>query len=262
MVQPEIEPPTPTEYCRAAAALLLERHQWRLLDPETLAARAAEQMQLGVALNPERAVVGAYCLALHAACSGREGQQRQNLAYDELGRYLYAHARAHYPDVYAEAAQIALERVYETFDRCRKPIAFLAFALQRLMDAARSVRRQRKQAPLSLNALLGEGGERQGEEPADAGADLPTQAIDRELRAELTRVLRAFLAAHPRSSQQVAALWFKYVEGWDDAAISHWLGVSVPEVHVLRSRAKKKLRNDPQWRQLAAQFGIREEDEP
>ncbi len=89
----------------------------------------------------------------HMACSGNEGYERQNRAYDELFRYLHDSARYRYPDMGEEVSQRALTNIFTAFERCRQPGAFLAFALQHLLDAARAPRRE--QQPRSLSAPAG-----------------------------------------------------------------------------------------------------------
>lgn len=234
-------------------AKLLERHQWRLLPRDEFARRTAAQVAAGLASDPQRAAVGVYSLALHSACSGSEGQQRRELAYTELHRYLYDAARARYPAIADDVTQSALERICIAFERCRQPIAFLAFAFQHLLDAARALRRQDGHTPHSLDR---DEEAQPAQSLADTQAQPSEQLLDQERRSELKRSAEAFLQEHPRASQQLAALWLKHIEGLDDGTISSKLGVSVDSVYVLRSRAVKKLRSDPRWRSLAVEFGI------
>lgn len=76
------------------------------------------------------------------------------------------------------------------------------------------------------------------------------------LRQRFKEIIKEFLRAHPRAAQQIAALQLKYIDGLDDTAISHRLGVSVNSVYVLRSRAIKRLQSDPYWQALAIELGI------
>jgi RNA polymerase sigma factor (sigma-70 family) len=199
-------------------------------------------------------VILAYSHALHRACSGRDGAEPQNAGYGELFRYLYEVAHWRYPDVGEEAAQSALVHVFTAFERCRKPGAFLAFALQHLMNAARTARRQRQ----------GPGAAHGGETPLDDqagsqahdGADPALAVIRRELREGFARLADAFLRRHPRARRQLDALRLKYLDGMDDAAIARALGVPAHTVYVLRSRAAAKIRAEPEWRALAAEFGL------
>lgn len=234
-------------------ARLLERHQWRLLQRDEFVRRTAAQLRDGLASDLQRAAVGVYSLALYAACSGAEGPQRRELAYTELHRYLYDAARARYPDIADDVTQSAVERIYTAFERCRQPIAFLAFAFQHLLDAARGLRRQERHP---LHSLEREEESLPNLSLADGQAEPPEQLLDLERRSELKRSVEAFLQEHPRASQQLAALWLKHIDGLDDGTISSQLGVTIDSVYVLRSRAAKKLRSDPRWRSLAVEFGI------
>jgi hypothetical protein len=136
--------------CRQAVAHLIARHDWQLLDCDEFVRRTLAELHTDVAADPQRAAIYTYSKALHLACSGADGPERQRRAYTELFRYLYDSARRRYPDVCHDAARRALERVFTSFERCRQPGAFLAFALQHLMDAARL--EQAGQRPRSLPA--------------------------------------------------------------------------------------------------------------
>src|SRR5689334_20295067 len=96
MSEEERQLSTLEQLCRKAADLLLARREWRLLDRNELARRALEYLRQGIASDAQRAATYAYCHALHAACSGAEGVERQNLAYKELFRYLYDSALYRY----------------------------------------------------------------------------------------------------------------------------------------------------------------------
>lgn len=257
----ESELPRAEGRCREAVQLLLARHGWRLLEPEELARRAFEHLREGIAADPRRAAIYAYSQALYVACSGAEGGQRQNLAYTELFRYLYDGARRRYPDVCEDATQQALESTFASFARCRQPGTFLAFAFQRLMDAARTVRRQEDRRSGWIGGPLGdEHGSLVELLPDPEQMDPAEQVLAGERRLRFEQCSGEFLAKHPRAHQQLAALRLKYIEGLDDAEISRRLGKPISSVYVLRARAVEKLRVEPSWRSLAAEFGIVTED--
>lgn len=242
--------PNPSELdrqCQEASDRMIARHGWQLLDPVELARQARAHLRAGAAVDATRAVIYTYSHALHTACSGAEGRQRQNIAYSELFRYLYGCARRHYPDMYEEAAQDAIERIYAAFDRCHTPGAFLAFALQQLMDAAKMLRRTQARA-------VGESSPAWQHVPSPDGLDaLLTNA---ELRSIFEWLAIEFQRKHPRAMRQFAALRLKYIDELDETAISRALNTTVDEVYVLRARAITKLRNDPAWQALAVEFGI------
>jgi DNA-directed RNA polymerase specialized sigma24 family protein len=234
--------------CAQAVDGLLARHRWQLLDRAEFARRALDHLRSGAAGDAQRAATHAYSLALHAACSGAEGFERQNRAYAELFRYLYDIALQRYLGAHEETAQRALARIYMTFERCRQPGAFLAFALQQLLDTARSLRRGAGE--VELGELLAD--ERHAD-PSDA-------VITGELRARFAQLADEFLRKHPRATRQFAALRLKFLDGLDDEAIAHQLGNSVRNIYVLRARAIEKLRAEPAWRALAIEFGILPDD--
>ena len=224
--------------CADAADGLLARRRWQLLDRSDLARRALGHLQSGAARDPQRAATHAYSMALHAACSGAEGLERQNHAYAELFRYLYDGALHRYPGIHEEVAQRALAQVFVSFARCRQPGAFLAFAFQHMLDAARSLRREQA-------AALGEQADARQPDPSDA-------AIAGELRARFEQLAAEFLRMHPRAARQFDALRLKFIDGLDDQAIADRLGNNVRNVYVLRARAIEKLRAEPAWRSSAS----------
>lgn len=243
--------------CSDAVDRLIARHGWQLLDREEFVRRADAHLCAGVAADPRRAAIYTYSHALHAACSGDEGAQRQNLGYTELFHYLYDSARHRYPDVCDDATQRALETVFTAFTRCRQPGAFLAFALQYLMDAAKALRRQQEHCLQSLAMPVGAGDDTLEDVlPDRPEADPAAQVVAEEQCQSVADAAAAFLRSHPRARQQVAALWLKHVEGLDEATISRRLGKPVKSMYVLRSRAIEKLRDDPSWCALARDCGM------
>jgi RNA polymerase sigma factor (sigma-70 family) len=230
--------------CAQAVDGLLARHHWQLLDRAEFVRRALEHLRGGAASEAQRAATHTYSLALHLACSGAEGRERQNHAYGELFRYLYDIALQRYPHTYEETAQHAIAQIYTAFERCRQPGAFLAFAIQQLLDSARSLRRELPVRSLDEGLV----DERQAD-PSDA-------LIESEQRARFAQLAAEFLRKHPRAARQFDALRLKFIDGLDDQTIAERLGNSVQNVYVLRARAIEKLRAEPAWRALAREFGI------
>jgi DNA-directed RNA polymerase specialized sigma24 family protein len=81
-----------------------------------------------------------------------------------------------------------------------------------------------------------------------------------ELRVRVAQLIAAVRRKYPRAAQQFDALWLKQFDGLDDETIARKLGRSVENVYVLRARALKKLRKDPELRRLAQEFGLLEGD--
>jgi DNA-directed RNA polymerase specialized sigma24 family protein len=245
------------ELCGKAVDLLLARREWQLLDRKEFGRRACDYLRDGIASNALRAAIYVYSQALHAACSGAEGPARQNRAYTELFHYLYDSALSRYPDICGEVAQRATTGVFFNFVRCRQPGTFLAFALQRLLDAARAVRHEQAHglAAGAVGPLYGLIPDAHQPDPGDA-------AIAAEFHARLAQIADEFLQKHPRAGKQFAALRLKFIDGLDDYTISQLLKTPVKNVYVLRSRAIEKLRAEPSWRALAAEFGILPDQRP
>lgn len=241
--------------CQEAVDLLSAGRSWHLLEPTAWADRAYAQVLEAPATEPLRAAVHVYSHALYVACSGQEGQQRREQGYEELFGYMFAHARRRYPLVYDDAAQQAIVFVVERFGQCREPGAFLAFAFLQLLAAARNVserwerdRRAGSQASFDDPAVA--------ETTPDRQPDLSAPLITAELRASFERLEAEFLRKHPRAHVQFAALRLKFIDGLDEATISERLGKPTSSIYVLRARAIEKLRAEPEWRALAAEFGI------
>jgi RNA polymerase sigma factor (sigma-70 family) len=247
--------------CATAVDRLMKRYCWQLLERSEFVRRAAAHMRSGRATTPDRAAVGVYSLALYTACSGHEGRLRQELGYSELHRSLYNVAAQRAPALCDDLTQSAIERVYTNFANCREPIAFLAFAFQQLAAVLRDAERAERRATIqSLDSTFSTDELPPNAWLANGEPGPPERVLDAEQQAELHRIAHTFVEAHPRAVQQLAALWLKYIEELDDMVIADRLGVSVNSVYVLRSRAVKKLRNDPRWRELAAVFGVLDDE--
>lgn len=171
------------------------------------------------------AVLCVYSVALYRACSGAEGQPRQEQAYDELATFLTQIASRRYGTVCADATQGALERIYRSLAHCRQPETFLAFALQKLRDAARIELQSLHQADanLSLDAENMYG----TSHIAATDADLADTALRHDMRRRLVACTEHFMHEHPRAACQLAALWMKYIDGLDDRTIAQRLGKTV-----------------------------------
>jgi len=244
--------------CQEVVGQLSVERDWHLLGPNEWVERTLAQARAGSIVDPRRVAVHIYSQALYAACSGTQGDQRRDRGYEELFRYLFDVARKRYPLIYEDVAQQALELVYERFAKCRHPGTFLAFALQQILAAFRSVRQ-----PHNAHYQTVEPADqlRKGvAEAYDQQPDLAAPVIADELRERFERLSEAFLRKHPRAKQQLEALRLKYIEELDDATIGHRLNKSPGSIYVLRSRAIEKLRAEPEWRALAVEFGILRED--
>jgi RNA polymerase sigma factor (sigma-70 family) len=246
--------------CRVVAERILREHGWQLIEPAGLTRRAIELLRSGAASRPESAAIGAYCSVLHTACSGADGQPRQNQAYGELARYLYSLAGARFadlsPDAREDVTQGALERIFRSFARCREPVAFLAFAALHLLDAVRPMRRQIYRPLESLEQALGDSEDTLGERlPASEPQPLE-QVLFAERRTAIGQLLKEIAAAHPRASQQIAILRMTWLDDLEDALIGQRLGISTGSVYTARSRLIKTIQQEPKWRERARDLGL------
>lgn len=231
--------------CAAEIDRLLARHHWRLLERaeflrRTMAA-CAEVEQPDVKFVAR----GVYNLAMYEACAGSQGAERRELAYTELFRMLYERAWQHYPEIAEDAAQEALAQTIARFAACREPRAFVPFAFQQLMSAARMLRRRARPAE-SLERAVCEDGTPLGETIATP-AILEDDVLASLDRAQIIALLERYQRQHPRAARQIDAVRLKYLAGLDDATISEELGVPVKSVYELRSRGLRRLREDGNW---------------
>ncbi len=237
--------------CRETVESVIARHNWTLVDATELTRRVVAYVCSGETSDPRRAAIYAYSLALYQACSGAEGEDRQNRGYTELSDYLHAVALRRYPAGCEDAVQQALETIFTSFDRCRKPGAFLAFALQHVLDATRALQRQdRRHSNWRLHPP-GPCDAPSDEALADPECEDPcARALELEQRKRIHQRAAEFIREHPRASYQFRALWLKYINGLDDVTISQRLGKPLANVYVLRCRVIKRLRSHPQWQAL------------
>jgi len=246
--------------CPIVVERIVKAHGWQLLEPTELVRRTLEQLRAGTADRLESAVIGAYCLAMHSACSGAEGSSRQNQAYGELARYLYSLTTTRFadlsPHVREDVTQSALERIFKSFDRCREPMAFLAFAGLHLLDAVRPARRHAFQPLESLEHAIGATGDTLGELLLDPQPEAVEGVLVAERRAAIERLLEEILAAHPRASQQIAILRMTWLDDLDDPAISGRLDISLSSVYAARSRLIKTIQSEPKWQARARDLGL------
>jgi DNA-directed RNA polymerase specialized sigma24 family protein len=234
------------------------RHGWRLLSREVFALRTHALACRVDGPDRHRAALTVYSQALYAACSGERGRDLRDAAYVELWRYLRMCAVRRFADIAEDAAQSAVERTLSGFHRCRCPETFLAFALQRLADAARALRRWQFG---SLGWLDQGDGSEQDDAPKDRlpdthHADPLLSVIGKEECYRLEEVRSQFLAHHPRAAQQLDAVWLKFVDDLDEVAISRVLRRPVHSLYVLRSRGLAKLQANPAALSLASEHGL------
>lgn len=257
MKQASSEPPSDEQACASIIDTLIAKHKCQLLAREDFIQQLLEQARAEGAGDLHRAAIHIYTLALYKACSGSLGIDQRNLAYTELSKYLYDIAHRRYPDICDDATQQAILCIFTHFEHCRAPGAFLAFALQYLMDAVRVIRRQDSRCPWPFSSFADEDHSTPGEAlPAQQALDPAAMLLAGDLRSRFEELTRSFLQKHPRAVQQLEALRLKFIDGLDESSISQRLGKSVQSIYVLRARAIEKLRAEPEWRAFANELGF------
>ncbi len=229
---------------------LVARYGWGLLPPDELAARAATAVAAGVA--PRQAAFVVYTPLVYHACSGSEGPDRQERAFAELWRYLAQAALRVAPDLppddREELVSETLATIYARIcdpqrpDRLRVPQALFAAALQQLRNVVRSWRRARPDPwEASFEPLV-----------PDVGDDAERRDFAEQVRLSFV----ACLNRSPRARLQLASVWMRHIQGMDTQATMAALDTSYAETRSLYSRGLRRLREDPDWRALASEWGI------
>jgi DNA-directed RNA polymerase specialized sigma24 family protein len=257
-VQPDADP-TLLQQCEGVVDAFIARFDWQIATRDELVARTLQNMQSQRFETPKTAAMGAYCAVLYTASSGTGGAGRQNRAFEELGRYLYASMRQRYADLpqdlWADVTQTALMKVHQNLSRCREPDAFLMFALHQLRDAVNLYRRAAQHDGESLERALG-ADQPTIAEPVDSAPSAFEQVAEREISERVERLLQAFVRRRPRARLQILVVRATILGDRDAAAIARQYGTSLNSIYSTRSRALKALRDDPEMRSLAVELGI------
>lgn len=230
----------PNPECVAVVHTLCERFGWALLERASFAERLRAHAAAGAFRSLEAAAFNLYSAALHLACSGAQGRERQERAYVELARLLQQSAGRYLSGRNPAMVEEVLGEIYEQFTACRTPGAFIAFAQQRLRNL---IKRSWNPRLVSLDAgaaLL----------PAQQDDELDA-LLDAELRERVAACREQFLGKYPAARLQFEAVWMKFMLGLDDATISRYLDKTPNQIYVLRSRGLKRLRAEPAWQALA-----------
>lgn len=249
-------PPTPNDdalwrECQVAARRVLANHGWGLVDDE--AAFVAEVLAVvraspgrsgdSLARRAERATIHAYCPRLYAACRAGHGR-RAAQAFDEMGRYLHAIARrrSHDPQRAQDAAQRALESIWQHLDEVRAPEAFLGYARVVLLREMGPHGASRPE-PLRFVPL-------RGDDAAEEGVVLPdphtAEAAASAERAAADPALRAALRDCLRSAAQREVIERLFLAEESVTAVADALSTTPANVWVLKSRALARLRRCPE----------------
>ena len=235
----------PPAVFRRAAQHLLTEFGWSLVSADELAAQAARRLDHGSEVSQTQAITACqtvYSRLLFGACAG---ETQREAGYRELFLYLckLAYNRVPEADV-ADVVQEALRLVYEKLGTCQQPETFLKFTYFRLRHAMNRVRPARLNRVQSLDPWSEAGAEEPPPYAAPLFMTLPQPeeaALHNDEAASVRDCLQKLWRQQPRASEQLKALILKYFDELDDVTIAERLQTSVANVHVLRSRALKKL---------------------
>jgi RNA polymerase sigma factor (sigma-70 family) len=245
------------QQCRTVVATLLAAYAWRLLTVDELTAAVMAQASaehLPVPDQIRKWAIHLYCLqALYPASLGAHGSQAQQQAFAELASYLYRIAQRAWPTVAEDATQDALVAIYEKAAYCHNAGAFLAFAIQKLRDAARK-RLRIGTRERSLDELLEEDAYRDApvNSVSERAADAEVAPLIHELRRQVVDRLQTLRAELPRARRQLDAVWLRYIQEQSMEEIAFHLQTTVANVSVLLTRGLERLRQDPDLLALAA----------
>jgi len=207
----------PKLLCRAIVRELMEDNDWRLLSEDAFVQAVLECIPPEESNDPEQLrkwCINTYCRqALHPACLGTLGEQKRERSFEELATYLHRLAHWKWPHIAEDAVQEALVTVCERVEHCRKPGAFLAFAIQQLRDAAKKLSKVETRKR-SLEELL------ELDFYGDISADKTVGMVEEEgveeavLYADLKRQVAARIEhvrrQNPRAHRQLDAVCLRY----------------------------------------------------
>jgi DNA-directed RNA polymerase specialized sigma24 family protein len=208
--------------CQAAVRQLINDFNWQLLPEEEFVARSAKTLAENPAMTPIQACLNVYSRQSYDDC---QDVRRQEQAYRELDYYLRRIACRRRPNLAEDATQEALRLVFEQIDTCRNPGAFLRFAQFKLLQAIKIVDPSPHPPP-----------------PLPPQLSTEDIVLSSEKTEDLWRCIRHVWETRPRARDQLRVVLWKYIEELSDEEIATQLNKTSAQVHVLRSRGMKKLR--------------------
>jgi len=240
--------------CQPIVRRLINRYDWRLLPEDEFITAVLDRAPEQSLTDPgalRRWCINTYCVrALYPACNGEQGGARRRRGFEEVADYLHRLAARGWPGVAEDAAQDAIERVYDKISDCRHPGAFLEFAIQKLRDAAKKYIKAETRA-VSLDELLEQG--LYGGMAADEKT--PEEAArDADRKREIAERIQAIEKRYPKAGRQFQAFRLRHCHGLSNEEIGQVMGETPANVSVLISRARKKLQEDPRLWELTEEI--------
>ncbi len=221
-----------------AVQQLAGRFDWGLLSEDDWSDQAANVCMTTPDMEPFEACLNVYARALYDACRNGQDASRQAQAYTELHHYLFQKACRRCPaNLVEEAAQTALELVFEKIGTCRNPGAFLAFAGNWLLAAIKL-----ESGAHPPGAAPDPGDDDVWADDAWAADEFADLLADLQMGDDLKDCIAEIQRRRPRARNQLNAFLWKYFDGFSDQEIAAFLHTTVGHVYVLCHRAKEKLR--------------------
>ncbi len=253
--------------CQRVTPQVLEQRDWQLItDLTAFSERVAQAIAQGtVRPSPgmsddqvaRRATTHIYCQELYWA-SGQNGTLRQHRAFQEIGRYIQIVAQRyeHDPNIIQECIQQTLVIFWEKREQIRNPGSLLRWVE---MVIYREIKRHWRQKQRKREIVAGDNMAEDKTKAEDkvehfwnalrAHSSPDEQVVDRELREQLWIQVQHALAGHPRQ-QAVIIGYYMYELGFLELA--NMLNTSVSNVHLIKCRALKRLRQDQAFIQYFA----------
>lgn len=236
------------EQCQRIIHSLMIKHDWHLLDEEEFTSRVFTH-SLAENAGEDQAIraiaINAYCQQWYIACKSEA--ERRERAFAEVWRYLFNIAFNKYKDevVAQEISQSALILVWEKLDTCHNPGAFLSFCLYKLKNAEtiyqRAQVRKDQETPLYIEEEYSE--ETTESSTKDPLSPEPGHEIDcTERYTELLQSFASVYTQSPRAKRQLDVVFYTGFVGLTSKEIAEKLGIEPSQVHELRARGVKLLR--------------------
>ncbi|MEM7129181.1 MAG: sigma-70 family RNA polymerase sigma factor [Chloroflexota bacterium] len=243
------------EACRRHIRHLIEKQGWTLLSEDEWLAHVLKHypdridLQRGADAESklQTLCIAIYCeYGLYPACKGVRGDGIRKQGFEEVAYYLYDRMVYFLPPQNAEdAAHDAIIELHRTIDKVTTPAAFLSFARQKLRDAVRKIVRNEERM-LSLELP----NEDEGDVTSGPFDPVTADVIQAERAQKVLDAMNRIVEENPRSKEQIKAFVLRHLYGIPIEQIAVRLKKSPDQIYVLISRAKKRLRDDPELRQL------------
>jgi DNA-directed RNA polymerase specialized sigma24 family protein len=233
-----------------AVRRLAQQYQWHLLtETDWVNAASAIVHEPVDAQAARRAGLTVYSQVLYQAC---QDPARCEQAYRELYDYLWPQAHHKALELANDAAQVAIELVFRSFQdptltKCKEPKAFLHFAQSKLRDALDRVNKQqgRLHEPLDFSPYQSDPAptpeEQVLKDETDAERAQWRSAAIQRVALQVLTCLRQ-LWQDKRLHQQLKTLILTFMDRINDEEIASRLQTARNNVQVLRSRGLDKLR--------------------